>query len=152
MAKELKFIKFDSYMLMVNKVLVLDTSEVLTLTLNDKAIWSYMLSRYQYFKSFGNKYYESQEEIAHKLGVSRDTVVSSIRKLKSIGALDYYKERKQGHVFKNIYTYVLPPHLIKGVKYFCSKGEVIFAKDFFVNTDVKNSSKAESNHQDLPLF
>lgn len=144
MAKELKFIKFDSYMLMVNKVIVLDTSEVLPLSLNDKAIWSYMLSRYTYFKSIGNSYYESQEEIAHKLGVSRDTVVSSIRKLKTFQALDYYKEKKQGHVFKNIYTYVLPPHHIKGVSYLCSRGEVLQAKDFMVSTKV--------DHQNEPKF
>lgn len=52
-----------------------------------KIVYSYMLSKYWYFKSLGKLYFESQESIAQACGLSRKTVNESISALQKVGYL-----------------------------------------------------------------
>lgn len=74
----------------------------------DKLVYAHMLQRYVFFSSKGNEYFDNQEEIAKALGVTRQTVATSIKTLEKNSLLITTKTRvqTQGGMFSSC-KYVL---------------------------------------------
>lgn len=79
------------------------------LSLTDKVIWMYMLSKYLSFKYADLLYFETQEAIALNTGLSLRSVKSSIQKLKHLSVVECKKVHKEKHVFYTVYTRILSP-------------------------------------------
>lgn len=77
-------------------------------TANTAIVYSYMLSRYTWFKSKGQDYFESQEAIMNAVHLSESTIKRSIKTLKEHGYLDVKSIRCQ-QFKKNVYV-VLDKH------------------------------------------
>lgn len=78
------------------------------LTSNDVVILGFMANRFKYFKSIGRPMYDSVEDIAEALDISKATILRSIKTLVGHGLIAYTQEQ-QGSKFKNIYTFVAGP-------------------------------------------
>lgn len=86
--------------------------ETLPLTPNDKVLFAYMYKRWRYFKEErGGSYYDTQEDISIKLGMSRATVNSSVRKFRDAGV--FITRDVHGIGWSSIeYVRIAPPKLL----------------------------------------
>lgn len=132
MKQEITFVKFCSFILSVTRVLNKETSEVVEISVYDKYVWNYMLNRYNFFKSQKLLYFESQYEISKALGISVDSVQKTIKKLQRLNFLKFYKEKQQGHIFRNVYTKILHPKNTSGFIFYNIENNEINIKDYLV--------------------
>ena len=105
----LPFIKLYSSLLKAVKVKDNTGNICVPLSLTDKVLWMYMLSKYLSFKSSGLLYFETQEVIARNTGLSLRSVKSSIQKIKDLSVVECKKAHKEKHVFYTVYTRILSP-------------------------------------------
>lgn len=84
----------DSFLKLQRKVLECDgcvspvTGEMIPFTLHDKVIYTFMLDRN---KLFGDNHFESISTIADRIRVSKNTVSTSLNKLKDAGVISATK-------------------------------------------------------------
>lgn len=70
---------------------------------NIKAVYLYMLLRYEFFKQAGGVFYENQDEIAAKCGLSRRSVIRYLAKLTEVGLVQVGKKRLGNGALSNNY-------------------------------------------------
>ena len=80
-----------------------DEHTELVLDLYLKVIYSYMFRHYQYFKTMGKEYFESQDSIAEALQVVDRTVGRKIKEMVSAGIIEVTKSRASKGYLKNVY-------------------------------------------------
>lgn len=76
------------------------------LSSNSKLVYAYMLWKYEFFRSTGKDYFESQTTIASHLDISRWTVNQSIAQLQEMNLLK--SRRKKGDTQGSACIYTLP--------------------------------------------
>ena len=95
----------DVSMMTLRRIYCKRTDSFIKVTPCDIDVYSYMYSRYNMFKTVGNSYYDTQEQISVALGYDRKTVLRSIDKLREIGVLEESTKKRNGYVVT--YTHVL---------------------------------------------
>lgn len=79
------------------------TGESKPLTLEKKAVWHWILSRYQFFSGQGNGFFDNQEDIALNSGVSLSTVRRFLKELEVMGYIKITMTQKYGGHKSNSY-------------------------------------------------
>lgn len=80
---------------------------------NIKAVYLYMLLRYEFFKQSGGVFFENQDEIGDKCGLSRRSIIRYVQKLKDIGLVAIGKKRLGNGALSNNYIV----HRVDGYKW-----------------------------------
>ena len=92
------------------------TDESKPLTLEKKAVWHWILNRYQFFKSQGKGFFDNQEDIALNSGVSLSTVRRFLKELEEMGYIKTTMTQKYGGHKSNSYEILFNLVLVKGQK------------------------------------
>lgn len=79
--------------------------ECVKMNLSDKVIYAHLKNRFDFFKSLGNEYYDTQQSIADMCNMDLKATGNILRKFIEDGLTTVYKKRFNGYP-KNIYTYV----------------------------------------------
>lgn len=80
---------------------------------NIKAVYLYMLLRYEFFKTTDGVFYENQDEIGKKCGLSRRSIIRYIQKLTDVGLVQVGKKRLANGALSN--NYII--HRVDGEKW-----------------------------------
>lgn len=115
--------KQDQFLMIPYKLLravgyVKPDGECVKMTLTEKIIYAHIKNRFEFFKSLGKEYYDTQQAIADVCSMDVKSVGKIIRTFMEKGLVEAYKKRFNGFP-KNVYTKV--PHL---VLYYKDKGVV----------------------------
>jgi len=79
--------------------------ECVKMNLSDKVIYAHLKNRFDFFKSLGNEYYDTQQSIADMCNMDLKATGNILRKFIEDGLTTVYKKRFNGYP-KNVYTYV----------------------------------------------
>lgn len=79
--------------------------ECVKMNLSDKVIYAHLKNRFDFFKSLGNEYYDTQQSIADMCNMDLKATGNILRKFIEGGLTTVYKKRFNGYP-KNVYTYV----------------------------------------------
>jgi hypothetical protein len=79
--------------------------ECIKMNLSDKVIYAHLKNRFDFFKSLGNEYYDTQQSIADMCNMDLKATGNILRKFIEDGLTTVYKKRFNGYP-KNVYTYV----------------------------------------------
>lgn len=75
------------------------------MNLSDKIVYSHIKNRYQFFKSMGKEYYDSQQSIADMCNLDVRSVNTIMRNFEKGGVIVVLK-RSFGQILKNVYTFI----------------------------------------------
>ena len=133
--------------------------ECIKMNLSDKVIYAHLKNRFDFFKSLGNEYYDTQQSIADMCNMDLKATGNILRKFIEEGLTTVYKKRFNGYP-KNVYTYV--PNLqlwYKDKKKGSQKAAVVvemleFEYDFPDDvldsmSDINYYPESNFNHEDL---
>lgn len=101
-----KFCMLDCCLLQSKEVRSVDNDVWVSINSNDKVIYSYMKSRYDYHSANAREFYDSLDSIAESCGVSRSTIKVCISKLVAVGLIIKNKKKASSGFEKNVYTVV----------------------------------------------
>jgi len=87
-----------------------NNGECVKMNLSDKVIYAHLKNRFDFFKSLGNEYYDTQQSIADMCNMDLKATGNILRKFIEDGLTTVYKKRFNGYP-KNVYTYVPNLHL-----------------------------------------
>ncbi len=79
--------------------------ECVKMNLSDKVIYAHLKNRFDFFKSLGNEYYDTQQSIADMFNMDLKATGNILRKFIEDGLTTVYKKRFNGYP-KNVYTCV----------------------------------------------
>lgn len=79
--------------------------ECVKMNLSDKVIYAHLKNRFDFFKSLGNEYYDTQQSIADMCNMDLKATGNILRKFIEDGLTTVYKKRFNGYP-KNVYTHV----------------------------------------------
>lgn len=130
--------------------------ECVKMTLTDKIIYAHIKNRFEFFRSLGKEYYDTQKDIANVFNMDIKAVGNILRKFISNDLTTIYK-KPYGNFVKNVYVSVPPLHLwYKDKKIesqdFIDDYEYMIPDNFVVDlTDVGYSPESEFNPDNLDL-
>lgn len=75
------------------------------MNLSDKIVYAHIKNRYQFFKSMGKEYYDSQQSIADMCNLDVRSVNTIMRNFEKGGVIVVLK-RSFGQILKNVYTFI----------------------------------------------
>lgn len=101
-----QFLKVDYNLLMMNKVLTKDGTEV-SLTMNTKILYALMYDRFLFFSTSGQEYFDTTNYLATRLNVTPKTVENGIKLLESVGLVEK-RQIVYNNLPKNVYERVKP--------------------------------------------
>ncbi|WP_137279557.1 DUF6945 domain-containing protein [Pseudomonas rhizoryzae] len=107
-------------------------------TSEEKMLWSWMLDRYQFFKTNNNVWFDNQDEIAAYTGFSVSTVKRFIKKLSVSGVLVIKAKNMGGARFSNSYVITKDLELVQPAN---------IVKKASVSSQVKRSEQSNTNAQ-----
>jgi hypothetical protein len=76
-----------------------------------KIIWIHMSSRYNFFRSLGQEWFDDQEDIARDTGCDVSTVKNFIKLLVQHGYMVVKRKKLRGYVYSNSYEILAPLQL-----------------------------------------
>lgn len=102
--------KQDQFLMIPYKLLravgyVKPDGECVKMTLTEKIIYAHIKNRFEFFKSLGKEYYDTQQAIADVCNMDIKSVGKIVRKFMDEGLVTAYKKRFNGFP-KNVYTHV----------------------------------------------
>ncbi len=102
--------KQDQFLMIPYKLLravgyVKPDGECVKMTLTEKIIYAHIKNRFEFFKSLGREYYDTQQNMADVCSMDIKSVGKIIRKFTEEGLVTAYKKRFNGFP-KNVYTNV----------------------------------------------
>lgn len=107
-------------------------------TSEEKMLWSWMLDRYQFFKTNNNVWFDNQDEIAAYTGFSVSTVKRFIKKLSVSGVLVIKAKNMGGARFSNSYVITKDLELVQPAN---------IVKKAPVSSQVKRLEQSNTNAQ-----
>lgn len=84
------------------------TGEQFKLTGDQKIMWVWMESRYQFFQSIGKDWFDNQEDIAAATGCDPSTVKRFITRLTQHGYIEVQRQKGRGFIRSNNYKILAP--------------------------------------------
>lgn len=117
-----QFLQIPNTLISNKTIINSETGESVRLTHLDVLLYRLMFSRYTYFSSQGNDYYDTQDQLAALIDASRPAIVVSTGRLKLAGVLTVVAKRIRGCQVKNIYT-VFDFKTVDGKNFSCNKQE-----------------------------
>lgn len=102
--------KRDQFLMIPYKVLsasgyVTKTGECIKMNLSDKVVYCYIKSRFDFFKSLGKEYFDTQQSIADFCNMDLKATGNILRKFIKNDLTTIYKKPYNNYQ-KNVYTYV----------------------------------------------
>ena len=101
-----KFCKLTHEMMRATHWVSRVTGEILPLTGDQKLIWTWMESRYQFFQSQGKGWFDNQDDIAQATGCSVSAVRRFIKLLTHHGYMKVERHKVRGFLHSNVYTII----------------------------------------------
>lgn len=90
------------------------TGEQFKLSGDQKVMWVWMESRYQFFQSIGKDWFDNQEDIAAATGCDPSTVKRFIAKLTKHGYIEVQQHKGRGFIRSNNYKILAPLQVCAG--------------------------------------
>jgi len=134
------------------------TGEHLKLSAAQKIIWVQMIDRYNFFRSLGKEWFDSQEDIAFAAGCDVSTVKAFIRLLVKHGYIAIKRNKLRGFVSSNSYKIVAPLQLHNNHASKVAPGPIVGnVKDVLVASGVLVSNEPTATPQEVmeqlvPIF